>query len=467
MRGLIGFFMIPIYTAYLTTEDYGNFQYIMAVGQLCVTIMAMGIESSFWKFRSGKTDYSQGKVIFNGFFIQISVGIIILMISLLVKYILVEKSIVAKFILIYLVSQLISLIYKNILLILRANSRTKFYIVISTIHALLLVCLNIYFVAYLKMNYQGVIYSNLITAVLISVIFYYVLYKEFVKDINWLLSKKMIQYGFPLMVGNIAAFVISLSDRFFLKVYAETYELGLYAFGDKFAGLVRMFLLMPFFLSWNPIRWEIYEMENAKQIFSKFNILFLTLLPILGLFMISGAILLGNFITVNKEYLAGFKIIVVLAFSQVLYGLYYFNAMGMLFENKTKTIMWIVIISGCLNLLFNFFLIPHFGMLGASTATIMSYFIMFITARYFGQKYYPIERNKYLEVLELGLIIMYVFILTILFYKFYNIYLMATFTFCAGIFHIIINILFNNTFRTEMKNVFLKIIGIVLAYKAR
>ncbi len=257
MKGLIGFLLIPIYTAYLTTEDYGNLEYILAFGQLCITIMSMGLESAFWKFRSSNADYSQGEVIFNGFFIQILVGIIILMISLLAKYILVEKSIVAKFILIYLGSRLISLIYNNILLILRANFQAKFYIFVSTSHALLLVCLNIFFVAYLKINYQGVIYSNLINAIVISIIFYFILHNEFVKDVNWPLSNKMIRYGFPLMVGNISAFVISLSDRFFLKVYAETAELGFYAFGDKFAALVNIFLIMPFFLSWNPIRWEI------------------------------------------------------------------------------------------------------------------------------------------------------------------------------------------------------------------
>lgn len=467
MKGLIGFFLIPVYTFHLSTEDYGNLQYILAFGQLCIAIIGMGIESAFWKFRSRSTDYSQGEVIFNGVFSQILVGITILMISLVAKYTFAERSVLAKFIILYLVAQLVSVIYKNTLLILRANFRAKFYILVSISQALLLACLNIFFVAYLKMNYQGIIYSNLITATLISISFYYILHREFAKGINWSLTNAMIRYGFPLAVGNIAAFVITLSDRFFLKAYAGPAELGLYAFGDKFAGLVRMLLIMPFFLSWNPIRWEIYEMENGKEIFSKFNRLFLAFLPALGLFIISGAIFLGNFMTVNKEYLFGFRITIILAFSHVLYGLYYFNSMGMLFKNKTKTIAWIIIISGLLNLLFNSFLIPPFGMLGASAATIMSYFTMFILGRFYSQKYYPIQRRTYFEAIHISLIFGYVLVLTILFYKVENIYTMAFLPFCAAIFHIMINMLFNNTFRTEINNIFSKISGLVLAYKTK
>ena len=191
------------------------------------------------------------------------------------------------------------------------------------------------------------------------------------------------------------------------------------------------------------------------------------LLPTLGLFIISGAIFLGNFITVNKEYMLGFQITVILTFSYVFYGLYYFNAMGMLFENKTKTIMWIIIISGFVNLLFNFFLVPPFGMLGASGATIMSYFLMYILGRFFSQKYYPIQRSTYFEVLQLSLIFVYVFILTFLFYKVENIYVIAFLPFCAGIFHLIINMLFNDIFYNEIKKIFSRISGLVFADKTK
>ncbi len=120
--------------------------------------------------------------------------------------------------------------------------------------------------------------------------------------------------------------------------------------------------------------------------------------------VMSGALVMAGLLTVDKEYLEGIRIIYFIGFSYVLYGLYYFNAMGMLFTNKTGKISQLVIISALVNIALNFILIPPFGMMGAAIATVCGYLVMFIQGRIYCQKYYPITRNNRFEITQMGLI---------------------------------------------------------------
>ncbi len=114
----------------------------------------------------------------------------------------------------------------------------------------------------------------------------------------------------------------------------------------------------------------------------------------------------------DKEYLEGIRIIYFIGFSYVLYGLYYFNAMGMLFTNKTGKISQLVIISALVNIALNFILIPPFGMMGAAIATVCGYLVMFIQGRIYCQSYYPITRNNRFEITQIGLIFAMLVVMT-------------------------------------------------------
>jgi O-antigen/teichoic acid export membrane protein len=416
----------------------------MTFGAFFCVVAEMGISTSFWKFRSDDSEYSKGEVALNTFLSQLLIGMIILIISLFLKFTIAKSSILGNFIIIYFFVMLVSIVHKNVLLILRANHRAKYYISISLLHTILLLLLNIFFVAYLKLNYKGVIIGYLLTYSISSAIFYYILKHEFDGRFNSKLSRRMIKYGYPIAIGNIAAVVISLSDRLFLKQFSTMSELGLYSYGYKFADLVKILLINSFFLGWNPIRWEIYQMREGKKIFARFNKLFFILLPTIGLMIVSAAIILGNFMTVNKEYLFGFRIIIIIAFSNIFYGLYYFNAMGMLFRDKTKTIMYIITSSAIINIVLNFLLISPLGMLGAAIATIISYLTMFILGRHYSQKYYPIKRNNYYEITQILLMSSIVILLTYIFYVIENVIILGLIVFGFSILYLSINLILKN-----------------------
>jgi O-antigen/teichoic acid export membrane protein len=450
---LIIFFLVPLYTFYLTPADYGNLQYILTFGAFFTCFIDIGLFSSFWKYRSDSSGYQKDEVVLNTFMAIMFCGCSLLMVSILFTAVFLWGSMTGWLVIIYFVSAVVRKIFETALLLMRANFKATLYVTASLVHACFLLAVNILFVAKLQMNVSGIIYSYLLTSVVISAVFAYVVAKDMGGSLNKRLIKEMLGYGFPIMIGNLAAITISLSSRFFLKALSTDNELGLFSYSCKFAELIQVLLINSFFLAWNPLRWEIYEMENGKEVFARFYRLFLIGLPVLALLLLGGVLVLVPYVTFNSEFLQGFKIIAIITFSYVFHGIYYFNAMGMLFEKKTVVIMYIIMASAVTNFALNFLLVSELGMLGAAIASLASYMQMFLLGRYYSQRYYAIKRDTTFEWSQIGLIVMTVILITCLLYAISNIQLAGMIIFAGAILYFILNIALKNMSIAELKAV--------------
>ncbi len=212
---LFNFLLVPLYTAYLTPEEYGDLQFVIAFGMFFRMLVGMGLSSSFWKFRSESSGYSKADTALNYVITQVFAGLSVFLIVLLVKIFLFRESFLVLLIVIFLLAQTFRMIFDEIQIIQRANHRSKMFIVGIIVQSIVFFLLNLLFLIVLDMNIKGVIYSYLIGYVLVVLVFLNVILKE-AKDgkINLPLIREMIRYGIPLMIGNIAAYVITLSDRF-------------------------------------------------------------------------------------------------------------------------------------------------------------------------------------------------------------------------------------------------------------
>lgn len=399
LEKLIGIFLIPIYTAYLTPSDYGVLQFIVTVGAFLIPVIGAGLSTSFWRFRSDDS-WDQGEVVLHVVLGQLMVGISVV-ICMVFVYLSAYHSVVGFLLTLYIVSRVIFVIYESTLLVLQAEHRVFFYLVLSVSYTAALALSSIILIVVYELNYSGVIYSALAVTLIFSVLFSWPL----IKVINWRfnvrLFKELFKYGVPLAYANIAAIVIMFSDVIFLKWLSTDNEVGLYSFGYKFAMLVNVFLVTPFFKSWNPMRWEIYKKKDGKKIFSMIYDGLLVLLPFLAFLVSAAAVLLASFLSQNPDFLLGLLIVPVIAAANVFYAIYYFNAMGILFADRTKYITHIMMFSAVLNLLLNYILIPDHGMYGASIATLISYICMAILSITLSQKFYEITRNRILEIGQL------------------------------------------------------------------
>lgn len=395
---LIGLILVPLYTAYLTPGEFGKFSYIFVVGGFILPLVSLGQPTTFWKFFSDSDEERKRRVVFWFLAIPFTSGIILTVVLGLPYLVLNSFSHYSILLVVYVASIAFSFTYKVGKTYLRAIRKTRIYLVCALGFSLLLALTNILFVAVLKMSYTGVV----LTSVLLSVLFgggtiFFLRNRISIRG-GWELPRKMLVYGLPLMVGNLAALLLTMTDKFMIRWLAGNTELGLYSFAARFGLIMTAFVLNPLFFGWNPVRWEVYRRKDAQKIFSLISSFISLAMPVLALFFGGLGIIMAVLLSKDRAYLESLRVIPVLALAKALWGLYYFDLMGLLFRERTKLIPRLLISSGLLNIVLNFFMIRSMGFMGAALATLISYTFMRYLCFLMSQRVYPVERTPMKEV---------------------------------------------------------------------
>jgi O-antigen/teichoic acid export membrane protein len=197
------------------------------------------------------------------------------------------------------------------------------------------------------------------------------------KNLIKLECEKIIQFSYPLILTSFLVWVTNYSDRFFLDYYLNNDAVGLYSaiysLGSKF-----FLLLSPIFLTF--ITSKIFitnEILVKRQVVTEFSLKFLIVsIPIILIVYFFSYQIGSLFLSKNYSDAFDFLYIIVLA--------YFFLVFTFLFEqyyysvNKTKTIFFGNLIAAIINIGLNFWLIPIWGILGASVSTLFTFICRFL-----------------------------------------------------------------------------------------
>lgn len=193
---------------------------------------------------------------------------------------------------------------------------------------------------------------------------------------------EMAKYSLPLVVGNLAAWILSLSDRYVLQFFRSAREVGIYSISYQISQNSIMLLASLFALAFNPLSiiiWEKQGKEASQEFLTKGTRYFLLLcIPAMtGISMLQRPIL--NVLS-TPNYYEGAKIIPLVVSGIFFLGLNQRFGAGLSFSKKTHFLMYSLIISGLLNLGLNFLFIPKYGYMAAATTTLISYaFLLLLT----------------------------------------------------------------------------------------
>jgi O-antigen/teichoic acid export membrane protein len=184
-----------------------------------------------------------------------------------------------------------------------------------------------------------------------------------------------------LVPASLSYFVFDLSDRFFISHYQDLTQLGLYAMAINVTSIVPFFS-MALSKAWLPMIFDLYhkEKEVFNQFMPKIFIYYLTFFICLAVGISFFGLEILKLLTVSKYYPAALAIgplSLAMAFSATVQ----LTSTGIYLAKKTKLIALCSGLAAVVNVLFNFLLIPKFGMIGAAWATAISYF--FLTNAYF------------------------------------------------------------------------------------
>ena len=373
---LVSFLLIPIYTFYLLPAEFGLLQFVISIGTFLRSISQFGMNTAFWKFRNAQPEKDLSSLSFNLMAAQLFIGMLVFLLSVVVVF---ATDPIWKWpFIVYLTALLVKLVLENYLLVSRAQHNPKQYLFITLTQLILFVTCNILFLSVFGWGVLGVVMAYLVSFFTTSVLYFPRMKTAVFGNYSTAMVKELLQFGGPLLLGNLSILILSISDRWFLMALSNETELGLYSFGYKFADLLATFMTYAFQLAWTPIAWKSFQSEEGTRFFHEVEKFIMTFFPIIVFLALPVLFSLAGLMTGNSQYREGLQITYIIALSHVLYAFYIFNSVKNLHYNKKKHLIIGNILAAMLNTFLNILLIGEFGMFGAAWATLISYAFMYV-----------------------------------------------------------------------------------------
>jgi len=392
---IIGFILIPVYTRFLLTSDYGVLAMVGMAGSIISLILNMGLSIAIFKYYFLFAEEEKKRlVVSTAFWWLLLSGIVgtglLIAFSKSLSLVFLKTESYASYLVLVFLSTYLDLLRAIPMAVMRAKEKSLLYSLLSIANFVVGVAFNIYLVVVLRKGAWGVLEAGLITAIITTPIFILFIKEDIKRKFSRDVLKRMLKFGLPLVPAGIASFILTLSDRYFLNVYSSLSEVGLYSLGYKFGFGINILIVTPFQLIWPALLFSMAEKKEAGRFYSKILTYFLLLAGSISLMLslFSKEVIQ---IMAAPAYWGAYKVISLVAFSYVLYGIYFIVAVGINLKEKTYHLPWIVGTAAGLNLFLNYLLIPTYGMMGAAWATFFSYLALVVINYFINQKYYHIN----------------------------------------------------------------------------
>lgn len=389
---LITFFLLPVYTAVLSNEEYGVVDLLNTLTSLLLPIATLQIEQGIFRYLLDCRENKEKQTT---------------LITTVSKFILVQSAICILIFLCaspfihneykyFLMANLLMGILSSISLqICRGLGDNKTYAVGSFITGALTVILNVIFIVVFKWGAYGMLIataiSNLLCAIYVFVkkkIYKYIDIKQNDKK----LLKDIIKYSVPLIPNMISWWIVSASDRTIISAVIGVAQNGIYSAANKFSGIFST-LYSVFNLTWTESASININSEDRDEFFSK---IFDFIVRFFGSLCL-GTIAIIPFvfeILVNEKFAESYYQIPILILGSVFNILVSFLGSVYVAKKLTKEIAKTSIIAAIINIVVNIALINQIGLYAASISTVIAYFAMFIYRWIDVKKYVSIKTNK-------------------------------------------------------------------------
>ena len=385
---LISFFLLPLYTGYLTTAQYGTVDLITTYVTLLVPLITLELEMSIfrWLVDSREKKDKEKELITNNFTV-LSVGLTLFTIL----YIIATTFFKIKYRWLILIDIIVCTISGNLLQVARGFGKTLDYSISCIITGITTILSNIILIVFLGLRADGMIISMAIANGLCSLYLFLrlKLYKMIdIRLINKKLIKDMNAYSIPLIPNGVSWWIVNVSDRSIINLVLGAAANGLYAVSNKFPTILSS-LLGIFNLSWSESAALHIDSPDRDEFFSDVCNTVVKLFTSLGVGMIACMPFVFPLL-ININYDEAFYYIPILVLGSIFNVLLCLYSAIYIAKKMTKQVATTSVIGAIINILINIVFIKWFGLYAAALSTAISYLCMMI--------YRHIDLKKYINI---------------------------------------------------------------------
>ncbi len=380
--------LLPVYTRLLSTADYGILELLDLTLAVFGTIFGVQLSSAIFYFVSLDSPEDRHRTFSTAL---LGAGLIGCAAALLgfvsAPWIgqLVFSSLNYTFALrLYFLGLAFSVLVEAGYAQLRAEQLVHRFNVLTICRALLQAGLNIVFLVWLKTGYLSILWSNLISSVLMAIYLAVGFYRVFPVTFDRQLFMRMMRYSLPIGVGSLGMLFIHYGDRFVLQRYVNLSEVGIYALSYKI-GMLTSNLHGPFLTYWSVDMFHIVRRPDGDHLYVRIFTYFVLVMALggafLSIFSVPAVALLAA-----PEYSLAAKFIPLVTFAYVLRSIgdhlrsIFFIEAQTVTNTKVTAVGFVACFSGY------FLLIPRLGVWGAVIATFGAFTVMCLYCFYEAQK---------------------------------------------------------------------------------
>lgn len=428
---LLSFFLLPFYTAVLSTEDYGIVDLFSTYTSLLVPIIVFQIMDALFRFTIDvRDDERECKKV-----ISTTMGFCLIQ-SLIftVVFFVLQLFLDIPYKIFLWLNVLTSIFSGPLFQFMRGIGDNVTYAFGSFLTALTAIVLNIVLILFMKMGADGLFLAGVISSVI--GMGYVVIRKKVFSLIDFKLFdkkllKEMLSYSLPLVPNYLSWWVIGASDKTIVNWFLGVSQNGILSVSQKFSTMYTTFYGI-FNLTWTESASVHRDDKDSEKYYSEtietsFCILASACIGIIAVVAIVFPWL------INEKFGAAYYQIPIYMLSSLLYSAIGIYSVVYVAFKKTGKIAKTSMMAAIINLTINVLLIRHIGLYAASISSVVAYGVLLLARIFDIRKFFKIKmrrsiiwsvvvvlvidfltyymRNTWLSIANLVFVIIYVVIL--------------------------------------------------------
>lgn len=378
--------LIPIYASFVSTEDLGNYDYIIALMNIIIPIVFFNMWDSILKFGINRNKKEELEKIYTSAIVFVAINIVLFIIG----YLIIHRFNIISYPCFNL-SIIMMLSYGFISLwqyACRAFQKNSVYALSGVISSFVNIILIIIFIIILDLGLIGLVLSYIVS-MLTAIIFiekkigiiHYINFARF--DVK--LLKKMCLFSAPIVLNTVSLWGMSGISKIICVNFLDSSSNGLFSFGSKFGSLITIFgsILGAVIIEEAYLVKDLKEYKNTfSKLINKIFLLYLIVLYI-GIPTIN---VVFDILWVDNAYYQSRTIIPLITLGSVFSCIS--TNLGSSFQVTDKTIfVFITSLLGSLcSVILSFILVEKFEIIGLAIGQLVGSLTLMITRAIFAYK---------------------------------------------------------------------------------
>ena len=396
---LILFLMVPLYTNFLSTAEYGTAELVFTISQLVIPVASVAIWNGVIRFGLMK-GVSPEKVLWNSLLVW-AVGSLLIVgtTPLIGMYSPISQW---KW---FLCAYSIGFILNQIeLQYLKVKDKNKLFAAISLIQTAVLACLNLLLLVYLRTGVFGYLMSSILSIYVAALLIFILgkLYKDIrIGSFDIILVKRLLLYSSPLIMNDLSWWLIHSSDKIMVEWMLSASALGLYTVASKIPGLINTFVNI-FSQAWGVSSIREIESTNDNAYYSRIFNAYSALSFGATRFFVA---IIKPFmdIYVGADFTSAWRFVplLLLAASFSAISAFYGSMFGAL--QKSVECMWSTVIGAIINVILNYVCIKTWGVWGAIIGTLSAYIVISMLRQLMVNRHIKMDINYRKMIIDIAI----------------------------------------------------------------